>query len=158
MKIWAVQVEGLAINLGGLAAEPHKNGTQSPSDSRFRHAPPNGQLHAHHSASPQYKFQVQQLPRPITDHPAQLSQVPPVQPTSALDETEKSGKRRRRNDSTRRKKDPHAPKRPPSAYILYQNDVRKQMQDKYPDMTYAEVLGKIAESWQTLEESKKKVC
>ncbi|CAE6530516.1 unnamed protein product, partial [Rhizoctonia solani] len=57
----------------------------------------------------------------------------------------------------RKKKDPLAPKRPPSAYILYQNDVRKQMQDKYPDLSYSDVLGKISESWQALEESKKKV-
>ncbi|KAF8603536.1 putative nucleosome binding protein, partial [Ceratobasidium sp. AG-I] len=70
---------------------------------------------------------------------------------------EKSGKRRRKTDGPKRKKDPLAPKRPPSAYILYQNDVRKEMQDKYQGMLYSEVLGKISESWQTLEESKKKV-
>ncbi|KDN48026.1 hypothetical protein RSAG8_03042, partial [Rhizoctonia solani AG-8 WAC10335] len=31
------------------------------------------------------------------------------------------------------------------------------MQDKYPDLSYPDVLGKISESWQTLEESRKKV-
>ncbi|CAE6527940.1 unnamed protein product, partial [Rhizoctonia solani] len=87
--------------------------------------------------------------------------VSPVTPgpsstTPTTEELEKTGKRRRRTDSTRKKKDPLAPKRPPSAYILYQNDVRKQMQEKYPDLSYPDVLGKISESWQTLEESKKK--
>lgn len=77
--------------------------------------------------------------------------------TPTPEANEKPGKRRRKADGPKRKKDPLAPKRPPSAYILYQNDVRKEMQDKHQGMLYSEVLGKISESWQTLEESKKKV-
>ncbi|CAE6428987.1 unnamed protein product [Rhizoctonia solani] len=174
MKAWAAQVEGFASHLDTLSVQPQK---YSPSPSEARHSSrgaPNSQPYKAYTAQPyngsqQYQFQTpyhQYSPsgRPQSaDYPsAQLSKISPVAPgpgnaTPALVELEKPGKRRRRTDSTRKKKDPLAPKRPPSAYILYQNDVRKQMQDKHPNLTYPDVLGKISESWQTLEESKKKV-
>ncbi|CAE6511635.1 unnamed protein product [Rhizoctonia solani] len=174
MKAWAAQVEGFASHLNTLSVQSSKY-PPSPSDTQYssRGAPTNGQSYAYipqqYAGSQQYQFQTHQpqYSQPGRPHSAdysgtQLSQVSPVPhgPGSATptpDELEKTGKRRRRTDSTRRKKDPLAPKRPPSAYILYQNDVRKQMQDKHPGLSYSDVLGKISESWQTLEESRKKV-
>ncbi|KEP53037.1 HMG (high mobility group) box protein [Rhizoctonia solani 123E] len=174
MKAWAAQVEGFASHLDTLSVQSQKYPT-SPSESRHSsRGAPNGQPYnaytvQQYNGSQQYQFQTpyhQYSPsaRPQSaDYPgAQLSKVSPVPPgpgsaTPAPVESEKTGKRRRRTDSTRKKKDPLAPKRPPSAYILYQNDVRKQMQDKYPGLPYPDVLGKISESWQTLEESRKKV-
>ncbi|KAG9116815.1 hypothetical protein FRC07_007433, partial [Ceratobasidium sp. 392] len=127
---------------------------------------PSQQQPQQYANSQQYQFHVQQYqgrhPDGASPHgypPSQpQSQASPLMPTtSIIDGNEKSGKRRRKTDATRRKKDPLAPKRPPSAYILYQNDVRKQMQDKYPELPYSDVLGKISESWQTIDEGKKKV-
>ncbi|KAF8742822.1 HMG-box domain, partial [Rhizoctonia solani] len=174
MKTWAAQVEGFASHLNALPVQ-HQKYPQSPPEMQYssRGAPANGQSYntyiaQQYGGSSQYQFQTQQhYSQPgrleSADYVgAQLSKTSPVplgpgSATPTLDELEKSGKRRRRTDSTRKKKDPLAPKRPPSAYILYQNDVRKQMQDKYPDLSYSDVLGKISESWQALEESKKKV-
>ncbi|CAE6397180.1 unnamed protein product [Rhizoctonia solani] len=174
MKVWAAQVEGFASHLNALPVQPQKF-PPSPSEIQYssRGTPNNGQPYntyivQQYGNSPQYQFQTQQQysqpgrPESADYTSARLSKASPVPlgPGSATptpDELEKSGKRRRRTDSTRKKKDPLAPKRPPSAYILYQNDVRKQMQDKHPELSYSDVLGKISESWQTLEESKKKV-
>lgn len=53
--------------------------------------------------------------------------------------------------------DPNAPKRPPSAYLVFQNEVRGDMRKRYPDLPYAELLGKISEAWKALAASDKKV-
>ncbi|CAE6404281.1 unnamed protein product [Rhizoctonia solani] len=174
MKAWAAQVEGFASHLNALPVQLQKY-PPSPSEVQYasQGAPTNGQSYntyiaQQYGSSQQYQFQTQQQysqpgrPESADYAGAQLSKASPLplgpgSTTPTPDELEKSGKRRRRTDSTRKKKDPLAPKRPPSAYILYQNDVRKQMQDKYPELSYSDVLGKISESWQTLEESKKKV-
>ena len=65
------------------------------------------------------------------------------------DEKEKKGKKA---------KDLFAPKRPPSAYILFQNEVRKAMQEKYPGLAYSEILGKVSEKWAGLAPEQKSVC
>ena len=67
------------------------------------------------------------------------------------------GVKRKREKKEKKVRDPDAPKRPPSAYLLYQNEVRKAMQAKYPDLAYKEVLGKIAESWGAMTEQDKLV-
>ncbi|KAG8747045.1 hypothetical protein FRC10_002461 [Ceratobasidium sp. 414] len=165
--------------------QPHSHPPESSSDGA-QYAPrgaPNGQggfppypgpsqqPPQQYSGSQHYQFHVQQYqgrhPDGASPHsyPPGTASQPQPQPetspslltTSIVDGNERPGKRRRKTDTQRRKKDPLAPKRPPSAYILYQNDVRKQMQDKYSELPYSDVLGKISESWQTLEESKKKV-
>ncbi|CUA70406.1 TOX high mobility group box family member 4 [Bos taurus] [Rhizoctonia solani] len=163
MKVWAGQVEGFALHLNALSVQPQN--VSSPSEARgapIHSQPFNAYNTQQYSGSQQYQFQTsyQQYSPSSQSADYQLSKVSPAPlgPGSAVpDELEKTGKRRRRADSTRKKKDPLAPKRPPSAYILYQNDVRKQMQDKYPGLSYSDVLGKISESWQALEESRKKV-
>ncbi|QRV72407.1 HMG (high mobility group) box protein [Ceratobasidium sp. AG-Ba] len=127
---------------------------------------PSQQQTQQYAGAQHYQFHVQQYqghPNGASPPSYPLSAAGQSQPegspatlTTVLDTNEKPGKRRRK-EGTRRKKDPLAPKRPPSAYILYQNDVRKEMQDKYPELTYPEVLGKISGTWQTLDEDKKKV-
>jgi len=67
-------------------------------------------------------------------------------------------KKRKRGDKEKKIKDPNAPKRPPSAYLLYQNQIRHQMKEKYPELPYKEMLGKIADSWGQLGDKEKKVC
>lgn len=67
---------------------------------------------------------------------------------AAADDKDKKGKKA---------KDMFAPKRPPSAYLLFQNEVRKGMQQKYPGLAYSEVLGKVSEKWSTLTPEQKLV-
>lgn len=79
------------------------------------------------------------------------------------EEGEADGKKRKRGRAAaddkkgKKAKDMFAPKRPPSAYLLFQNEVRKGMQQKYPGLAYAEVLGKVSEKWSTLTPDQKLV-
>ena len=54
-------------------------------------------------------------------------------------------------------RDPNAPKRPPSAYILFQNEVRDQLRRQNPEMAYREILNVIAVKWKELNPEQKKV-
>ncbi|PPQ99794.1 hypothetical protein CVT26_009171 [Gymnopilus dilepis] len=61
-------------------------------------------------------------------------------------------KKRKRNTKP---KDPNAPKRPASSYILFQNEVRKQLKKDNPDLTNAELLALIAEQWKQMPDEQK---
>jgi len=67
----------------------------------------------------------------------------------------KPEKRKRGGDKVKKAKDPNAPKRPPSAYLLFQNDVRKDMQAQFPDKPYHEVLSEISKKWSAMSEEQK---
>ncbi|KAJ6612146.1 high mobility group box domain-containing protein, partial [Mycena sp. CBHHK59/15] len=56
-----------------------------------------------------------------------------------------------------KKKDPNAPKRPASSYLLFQNEVRKQIKEQYPDMSQSELLNVIRTEWSQMSEEKKAV-
>jgi hypothetical protein len=57
---------------------------------------------------------------------------------------------------TRRKRDPTMPKRPPSAYLFYQNEVRGQVKQAYPDRPHHEILGYISQQWNGMTEEEKR--
>lgn len=54
-------------------------------------------------------------------------------------------------------RDPNAPKRPPSAYLLFQNEIREDMRQQFKDLSYSDVLGKISEAWKNLTDDQRKV-
>ena len=66
-------------------------------------------------------------------------------------------KRGRKPTKEKKYKDPNAPKRPPSAYLLFQNEVMQQIRQTNPDMQYKEVLTNIANRWKQLTPEEKKV-
>ncbi|KIY73285.1 HMG-box [Cylindrobasidium torrendii FP15055 ss-10] len=66
------------------------------------------------------------------------------------DPTEATGKRKRA------KKDVNAPKRPASSYILYQNEKRKELQEKFPDSSFQELMKLVAEQWNKLDDAQRK--
>jgi transcriptional regulator HMO1 len=66
------------------------------------------------------------------------------------------GKKRKRATKEKKAKDPNAPKRPPSAYLLYQNEFRKEVKDNNPTMTYPQVLQEISKMWAALSAEDKK--
>jgi len=68
---------------------------------------------------------------------------------------EKDGKGKRRREKA--PKDPNAPKRPPSAYILFQNKIRESMRADNPDMPYRELVSKISEIWAALPNDEKQI-
>lgn len=74
------------------------------------------------------------------------------------DDDEAEGKKRVRGPNKEKKvKDPNAPKRPASAYLEYQNSVRDEYRQQFPDMAYSEVLKKIGATWQSMSDAEKEV-
>lgn len=67
-----------------------------------------------------------------------------------------SGKKERKKKE-KKIRDPNAPKRPPSAYILFQNEVRDDIRTSNPGMPYKDVLQIISQRWKELPDSEKKV-
>lgn len=63
---------------------------------------------------------------------------------------------KRRKRSTK-PKDPNAPKRPASSYILFQNDVRKELRERHPDLSNADLMGLISEQWKKMSHGEKEV-
>ncbi|KAL1939659.1 hypothetical protein VTO73DRAFT_9692 [Trametes versicolor] len=70
-------------------------------------------------------------------------------------------KRKARGDDNEAKKrakkikDPNAPKRPASSYILFQNDVRSELRKKNPEMRNNELLSHIAKLWSEMPQEQK---
>ena len=54
-------------------------------------------------------------------------------------------------------KDPNQPKRPASAYILYQNDVRPNLQSLEAEMSYQDAMKKVSGMWKELTPEQKRV-
>ncbi|WVQ74864.1 hypothetical protein IAR50_004471 [Cryptococcus sp. DSM 104548] len=67
-----------------------------------------------------------------------------------------TGKKERKKKE-KKLKDPNAPKRPPSAYILFQNDVRDEIRRSNPNIAYKEILHIISAKWKELGDDQKKV-
>ncbi|GJE84817.1 HMG-box [Phanerochaete sordida] len=87
----------------------------------------------------------------------QMPQMPPPQaePTGgkrkARGEDDGEGKRKRKT----KPKDPLAPKRPASSYLLFQNEVRQELKAKHPNIPNNELLAKIAKAWAEMPKEQK---
>ncbi len=57
----------------------------------------------------------------------------------------------------RKAKDPNAPKRPASSYLIFQNDVRQELKQKHPEKTNNELLTMIAKLWSEMPREQKEV-
>ncbi|KAI0643636.1 high mobility group box domain-containing protein [Trametes meyenii] len=82
-------------------------------------------------------------------------------PTMSVAQDEHGKKRKSRGDDTdgkkraKKPKDPNAPKRPPSSYLLFQNDVRQELKAKNPNMRNNELLSAIAKMWAEMPQEQK---
>ncbi|XP_056124638.1 high mobility group protein B3a [Rhinichthys klamathensis goyatoka] len=54
-----------------------------------------------------------------------------------------------------KKKDPNAPKRPPSGFFLFCSDHRPQIKAQYPSLGIGDVAKKLGEQWNSLTDSNK---
>ncbi|KAI0079753.1 HMG-box [Panus rudis PR-1116 ss-1] len=61
----------------------------------------------------------------------------------------------RRVKRAKKPRDPNAPKRPASSYILFQNEVRQQLKDKNPNLPNNELLSLIAKMWKDMPREEK---
>ncbi|CAJ0871197.1 342_t:CDS:2 [Entrophospora sp. SA101] len=69
-----------------------------------------------------------------------------------------SGKKKSKKKRNRIKKpvDPNAPKKPASAFLLYQKDVQEQIRKEFPETKWNDVLRIISQRWQNLSNDEKK--
>jgi hypothetical protein len=73
----------------------------------------------------------------------------------------KLGQKRKFKDEDGRKvrkvKDPNAPRRPASSYILFQNEIRPSLKEKFPGLTHTELMNRVSKLWSELPQDKKEV-
>ncbi|KAJ1307330.1 hypothetical protein OPQ81_001436 [Rhizoctonia solani] len=60
-----------------------------------------------------------------------------------------------RSRKEKKPKDPNAPKQPPPAYILYQNEIRESMRARFPTHSPTDLVKEIAATWKTLPNSER---
>jgi hypothetical protein len=71
------------------------------------------------------------------------------------DDDAQEGKKKKR--APRKPKDPNAPKRPPSSYLMFQNDVRAELKSKFPELPNRELLQMISKRWAAMSDEDKEV-
>jgi hypothetical protein len=93
-------------------------------------------------------------------HPPHL--MPPPPPPPFVEEEPINGRKRKisapegeEGKRKRKLKDPNAPKRPPSSYILFQNEVRQEIKRMYPELSNSELLAHISKMWAEMSEDSK---
>ncbi|KAI0092489.1 high mobility group box domain-containing protein [Irpex rosettiformis] len=104
--------------------------------------------------------QFAQLISPIPYHPALALPNGPIQHMQPPPSIETPGVKRKREAEEKKKRktkprDPNAPKRPPSSYLLFQNEVRQQLKAKHPDVPNNELLNLIAKAWGEMPKEEK---
>lgn len=57
----------------------------------------------------------------------------------------------------RKPRDPNEPRRPASAYILFQNDVRRELKSQHPNVSQSELLNMISKQWNEMTDDQKSV-
>ncbi|KAG8691445.1 hypothetical protein FRC08_010178 [Ceratobasidium sp. 394] len=72
--------------------------------------------------------------------------------TSSRSQARPSSNRARKEKKLR---DPNAPKQPPPAYIVYQNEIRETMRARFPGHSPTEIVKEIAAMWKTLPNSER---
>ncbi|QRW03717.1 HMG (high mobility group) box protein [Ceratobasidium sp. AG-Ba] len=85
-----------------------------------------------------------------------IAKIFPNDPISVPPPTVTGKKRGRVPKEGKRVKDVNAPKRPPTSYIFFQNDIREELKRQNPGLPYKELLGKVSEAWGQLNEGEKK--
>lgn len=67
------------------------------------------------------------------------------------------GKRKRVGTKPKKEKDPNAPKRPSSAYLHFQNDVRGWYKENNPGVPYSSLVDEMSRKWKELTPTEKEV-
>jgi hypothetical protein len=68
-----------------------------------------------------------------------------------------AAKKEPRKTRIRKPRDPNAPKRPASSYIMFQNQARKELKGKHPNIPNSELLTLISKRWSEMPEEQKEV-
>jgi len=71
------------------------------------------------------------------------------------DDSDGSPAAKRKPKKVKKAKDPNAPKKPMSAYLMFGNTQRAKIKQENPDMKSADIMKKIAEEWKKLTSTEK---
>jgi hypothetical protein len=97
----------------------------------------------------------------INEFHQMLAQVPVKTVTAtkrkAKDLEEDGEGKVKRKRQPRKARDPNEPRRPASAYILFQNDVRKELKSQHPTVSQSELLNMISKQWNEMTDDQKSV-
>lgn len=88
---------------------------------------------------------------------AEPSDDPQLDTSDVTDETStqtSTGVKRKRTEA----KDPNAPKRPATAYIFFNAEMRPKVKEEHPEMSLAERSKLVGKMWANLKPEKKQVC
>ncbi|THH01745.1 hypothetical protein EW026_g1016 [Hermanssonia centrifuga] len=88
---------------------------------------------------------------PVMQLPAPPAQTPTGGKRKGRAEDGDDGKKKRKT----KEKDPNAPKRPASSYLLFQNEVRQELKAQHPGLPNNELLNKIAKAWSEMPKEQK---
>ncbi|XP_064388489.1 high mobility group protein 20A-like [Halichondria panicea] len=84
-------------------------------------------------------------------------EIPSLETSQSAEEaTPTPGKRKRTTRGPHESKDPNAPRRPQTAYMMFTNDVRKDVRLDHPDTSVSDRAKIIGRMWADLEQTKKK--
>ncbi|KAK4706138.1 hypothetical protein P7C70_g79, partial [Phenoliferia sp. Uapishka_3] len=97
------------------------------------------------------------LPAFMEGVPANVPYFAAVVPAGGDASDEVNGKKGKKEKKEKKIKDPNAPKRPPSAYLEFQNSVRTKFREEAPELSYQDVLRKISAVWLAMPEEEKKL-
>ena len=81
----------------------------------------------------------------------------PLSPLFLCSASKKSSKKESQGRKKRSKKDPNAPKRAMSAYILFSNDHRAQVKEEKQGLKFGDIARELASRWKTCSPGEKSV-
>ncbi|KAG9040138.1 hypothetical protein FRB95_000067 [Tulasnella sp. JGI-2019a] len=81
--------------------------------------------------------------------------APAAEDEDAPSPEESNGKKTKKEKKPKVKRDPNMPKKPPSAYLLYQNEMRGALKQKHPELDNTALLQMISKEWSTMPDDKK---
>lgn len=104
----------------------------------------------------------EEFAKDINGIPSSVGQVNGKRKAEVLDDDDgeeeiEAGKKGRKRKTPKKPKDPNAPKRPPSSYLLFQNEVRNELKQSFPDLPNSELLKMISVRWAKMSDADKQV-
>jgi hypothetical protein len=74
------------------------------------------------------------------------------------DDEEEEEPSQTKKKKVKRVKDPDEPKRPVTAYLSFQNEIRKELKAQHPEISQRDLLQLIGKKWQDMPDEEKQVC
>ena len=78
-----------------------------------------------------------------------------AQPETNMPVASKTNEKHKKIRKKKKQKDPHAPKRALSAFILFSNELRPQLRADFPDLSITEIAKRLGTLWRETEDKTK---